>query len=98
MPRKSFCSLRGAASQFALPQGTSASVFATDMACCCFKREGNDRHGPPTSTRPPLGGMEFETVAKADFREAMPQSASLRRISLAFSPEQFLSFLGNPTP
>jgi hypothetical protein len=42
--------------------------------------------------------MEFETVAKADFREAMPQSASLRRISLAFSPEQFLSFWATPPP
>ena len=63
-----------------------------------FKREGNDRHGPPTSPCPPLGGMEFETVAKADFREAMRQLASLRRISLAFSPEQFLSFWATPPP
>jgi hypothetical protein len=50
----------------ALPQLTSASVFASEMASCCFKRGGKDRPGPADSSHTSLRGMEVEMVEKAE--------------------------------
>ena len=45
---------------------TSASVFATEMASCWFKRGGKARPGPADSPHASLRDMEFEMVEKAE--------------------------------